>query len=134
MEPIAGKTVLFVDDELDMRIFLAAVLRTGGYRGVAARNAVEALAKARALPPELIVMDVMMPEAGGVTLYQELKRDERLKRIPVIVLTGVSAQAFAHHLHMVNLCREESLPPPEGYLEKPLDPERLLGEIRRLIG
>lgn len=134
MEPIAGKTVLFVDDELDMRIFLAAVLRSGGYRGVAARNAVEGLAKARALPPDLIVMDVMMPEAGGVALFQEVKRDERLKDIPVIVLTGVSEKAFAHHLHMVNLCRTESLPPPDAYLEKPLEPERLLGEIRRLIG
>ncbi|MCK7506132.1 MAG: hypothetical protein MZV70_20000 [Desulfobacterales bacterium] len=48
-------------------------------------------------------MDVMMPQAGGVTLFQEIKKDEQLKHIPVIMLTGVSAKAFAHHLKMLNV-------------------------------
>ncbi len=127
------KRVLFVDDELDMRIYLATVLRTAGYEASGARNAREALDLARRTPPDLVLMDVMMPQAGGVVLYQELKKDPRLRGIPVVVLTGVGEKPFAHHLRMVNLRLAEPLPPPEGYLEKPVDPGRLLQTIERLL-
>jgi CheY-like chemotaxis protein len=129
-----GKKILCVDDELDMRIFLSTVLKTKGYEAVAARNAFEGLQKAREIGPDLIIMDVMMPQAGGVTLFQEIKKDERLKHIPVIMLTGVSAKAFSHHLKMLNLRLDDSLPPPDAYMEKPLDPARLVETIERLLG
>jgi CheY-like chemotaxis protein len=128
-----GKKILFVDDELDMRIFISTVLKTQGYEAVAARNAVEGLRKARELEPDLIVMDVMMPQAGGVTLFQEIKKDERLKHVPVVMLTGVSEKAFAHHLKMLNIRIDDSLPPPDAYIEKPLNPELLIATIERLL-
>ena len=84
------KKILFVDDELDMRIFLSTVLKTEGYEPIAARNAIEGIQKARDVSPDLVIMDVMMPQAGGVTLFQEIKKDERLKHIPIIMLTGHS--------------------------------------------
>lgn len=127
------KKVLFVDDELDMRIFLSTVLKTKGYEAVAARNALEGIQKAREIGPDLVIMDVMMPQAGGVTLFQEIKKDERLKHVPVIMLTGVSEKAFVHHLKMLNLRLDDSLPPPDAYMEKPLDPERLVDTIERLL-
>jgi CheY-like chemotaxis protein len=133
MGPLGKKTILFVDDELDMRIFLSTVLKTGGFEAVAARNAVEGLQKAREVHPDLIIMDVMMPIAGGVTLFQEVRQDQGLRGIPVIMLTGVSEKAFAHHLKMVNLPREDALTPPEAYMEKPLIPEKLLAKIRELL-
>jgi len=100
---VGKKKILFVDDELDMRIFLSTVLKTEGYEPIAARNAIEGIQKARQAAPDLVIMDVMMPQAGGVTLFQELKKDDRLKRLPVIMLTGVSEKAFSHHLHMLNV-------------------------------
>jgi len=130
---VGKKTILFVDDELDMRIFLSTVLKTKGYEPVAARNAIEGIQKAREVGPDLVIMDVMMPQAGGVTLYQEIKQDARLKHIPVIMLTGVSAKAFAHHLKMLNVRLDDSLPPPDAYMEKPLNPERLVATIERLL-
>jgi CheY-like chemotaxis protein len=130
---VGKKKILFVDDELDMRIFLSTVLKTEGYEAVAARNAIEGIQKARDLGPDLVIMDVMMPQAGGVTLFQELKKDERLKHLPVIMLTGVSEKAFSHHLHMLNVRMDESLPPPEAYMEKPLNPELLVATIERLL-
>jgi CheY-like chemotaxis protein len=129
-----GKKILFVDDELDMRIFISTVLRSEGYEAVPARNAFEGMQKARALEPDLVIMDVMMPQAGGVTLFQELRRDEQLKHTPVIMLTGVSQKAFAHHLKMLNVVGDAPLAPPEAHLEKPLDPARLVQTIRRLLG
>jgi CheY-like chemotaxis protein len=130
---VGKKKILFVDDELDMRIFLSTVLKTRGYEPVAARNAIEGIQRARDVGPDLIIMDVMMPQAGGVTLFQELKKDERLRHLPVIMLTGVSEKAFSHHLHMLNVRMDESLPPPEAYMEKPLNPELLVATIERLL-
>jgi CheY-like chemotaxis protein len=130
---VGKRTILFVDDELDMRIFLSTVLKTAGYEAVAARNAVEGLQKIETHPPELIIMDVMMPQAGGVTLFQMVKKDPRLKHIPVIMLTGVSAKAFSHHLKMLNIRLDETLPPPDAYIEKPLDPDKLIATIRELL-
>lgn len=128
-----GKKILCVDDELDMRIYISTVLKTQGYEAVTARNAVEGIRKAREVEPDLIVMDVMMPQAGGVTLFQEIKKDERLKHVPVIMLTGVSAKAFVHHLQMLNIRIDDSLPPPDAYMEKPLNPEILVATIERLL-
>jgi len=130
---VGKKKILFVDDELDMRIFLSTVLKTEGYEPIAARNAIEGIQKARQAAPDLVIMDVMMPQAGGVTLFQELKKDDRLKRLPVIMLTGVSEKAFSHHLHMLNVRIDESLPPPDAYIEKPLDPQKLVATIERLL-
>jgi DNA-binding response OmpR family regulator len=130
---VGKKKVLFVDDELDMRIFLSTVLKTEGYEPIPARNAIEGLQKARDQGPDLVIMDVMMPQAGGVTLFQEIKKDERLKHLPVIMLTGVSAKAFSHHLKMLNLRLDDSLPPPDAYMEKPLDPAKLVETIERLL-
>jgi CheY-like chemotaxis protein len=78
-------------------------------------------------------MDVMMPQAGGVILFQEIKQDEQLKHTPIIMLTGVSAKAFSHHLKMLNLRLDDSLPPPDAYMEKPLDPAKLVETIERLL-
>jgi len=128
-----GKKILCVDDELDMRIFISTVLKTHGFDAISARNAVEGIRKARELEPDLIVMDVMMPQAGGVTLFQEIKKDERLKHVPVIMLTGVSEKAFAHHLKMLNIRIDDSLPSPDAYMEKPLNPEMLVATIERLL-
>jgi CheY-like chemotaxis protein len=130
---VEKRRILFVDDELDMRIFLSTVLKTEGYEPVAARNAIEGIQQARKRTPDLIIMDVMMPQAGGVTLFQEVKKDEQLKHIPVIMLTGVSAKAFSHHLKMLNIRLDDSLPPPDAHMEKPLDPEKLIAKIKELL-
>lgn len=127
------KKILFVDDELDMRIFLSTVLKTEGYEAVAARNAIEGIKKAHDVCPDLIIMDVMMPQAGGVTLFQELKKDAQLSHVPVIMLSGVSEKAFSHHLKMLNVRLDDSLPPPDAYMEKPLEPARLVATIERLL-
>ncbi len=127
------KTILCVDDELDMRIFISTVLKTAGFEAVAARNAIEGIRKALEQLPDLIIMDVMMPQAGGVTLFQEIKKNDRLRHIPVILLTGVSEKAFSHHLKMLNIRLDDSLPPPDAYMEKPLDPEKLIALVQELL-
>jgi len=130
---VGKKTILCVDDELDMRFFISTVLKTAGFEAVAARNAIEGIRKALEQLPDLIIMDVMMPQAGGVTLFQEIKKNDRLRHIPVILLTGVSEKAFSHHLKMLNIRLDDSLPPPDAYMEKPLDPEKLIALVQELL-
>ncbi len=128
------KTVLIVEDELDMRIFISTLLETSGYRPVMSKNGKEGLLKARDIGPDLIILDVMMPGEGGVQMYRRLKSDNALKDIPVVMLSGVAKKTFVHYLKMLNTRIEGSIPDPSAYLEKPPEAEELLKLTERLIG
>jgi len=128
------KKILIVDDELDVRIYVGTLFETSGYAPIAARNGNEGLQKARETSPDVIILDVMMPKAGGVFMYRELKADQQLKDIPVIMLTGVGEKSFSHYLKMLKIQIKEPIPQPNAYLEKPLDHERLLELVRKIIG
>ncbi|MDA8138171.1 MAG: response regulator [Desulfobacteraceae bacterium] len=129
----APKTILIVEDELGMRFFLMTLLETNGYKVLTAQNGRQGSDLASSQGPDLIVLDVMMPQQGGILMYQHLKADPLLKQIPVVMLSAVSAQAFSHALSMLRSQSSEPLPAPEAYLEKPPDPDRLLRTIRQLI-
>ena len=128
------KTVLIVDDELDMRIFISTLLETSGYRPVLTKDGRAGILKAREIVPDLIILDVMMPGEGGVQMYRQLKTDQTLKAIPVIMLSAVARKTFSHYLNMVNVRLEKPIPKPEAYIEKPPEAEELLQMAARLIG
>ena len=134
MMPQIKKKILIVDDELDVRIYVGTLFETSGYEPIAARNGREGLQKAKQVSPDLIILDVMMPQAGGVSMYRELKADRQLREIPVIMLTGVGEKSFSHYLKMLRLKIEDPVPQPNAYLEKPLDHEKLLELVRETIG
>ena len=127
------KTILIVDDELDVRIYVATLFETSGYTPITTRNGIEGLQKARELAPDLIILDVMMPNAGGVAMYRDLKADQHLKNIPVIMLTAVGKKSFSHYLKMLDLKVKGTIPRPDAYMEKPLDHEKLLELARTLL-
>ena len=128
------KTVLIVEDELDMRIFISTLLETSGYRPVTTRNGKEGLLKARDIGPDLIILDVMMPGEGGVQMYRHLKTDKTLCNIPVIMLSAITRKTFTHYLNMVNARLKDPIPDPEAYIEKPPEAEDLLKIATSLIG
>ena len=136
IDPIAEnrKKVLIVDDELDVRIYVRTLFETSGYTPIVTRNGKEGLEKAKELSPDLIILDVMMPEAGGVTMYRALKTDQKLKDIPVIMLTGIGEKSFSHYLKMLNLKVKDPIPQPDAHMEKPLDHEKLLELAKKIIG
>ena len=128
------KTVLIVEDEMDMRIFISTLLETSGYTPVVTRDGKEGLIKARDVSPDLIILDVMMPGEGGVQMYRQLKTDQTLKAIPVIMLSAVAQKTFSHYLNMVNARLDRPIPRPEAYIEKPPEADDLLQMAARLIG
>ena len=127
------KKVLIVDDELDQRIYVATLFKTSGYTVIVTKNGNEGLQKAKELRPDLIILDVMMPEVGGVDMYRKLKSDSALRDIPVIMLTGVGEKSFSHYLKMLNIQIKESIPEPDAYMEKPLDHEKMLELAEQLL-
>ncbi|MFO7964998.1 MAG: response regulator [Desulfobacterales bacterium] len=125
-------SVLFVEDELDMRLYISTILRAHGYNAVSARDGKEGLALAAAYRPDVILLDVMMPESGGVFMYGRLKADPALNAIPVCIITGVAEPSFRHFLKMTHVNPNEALPEPDAYLEKPFEPVDLVDILRRL--
>jgi two-component system phosphate regulon response regulator PhoB len=128
------KTVLVVDDELDMRTFISTLLETSGYRALIATNGEEGIRKAREHKPAVIILDVMMPKEGGVQMYRELKTDEELKGIPVIMLSAIAKKTFFHSQKMLNTYRGQVVPEPEAYIEKPPETEDLLRVLQDCVG
>ena len=125
-----AKKVLVVDDELDMRTFVATLLETSGYKPLVAEDGVRGLEMARRDKPSLIILDVMMPRESGINLYRELKMDPALKDIPVIMLSALSKKTFFHSQKVLDEYKNEKIPEPAVYIEKPPEPDELLEAIR----
>ena len=123
-----AKKILVVDDEPDVVTYLASVLRDSGYEALEAFNGEEAMEKVLKEHPDLVTLDITMPELTGVKAYRKMKEDPVLSKIPVVIVTGVS------HEFKQFISTRSQVPAPEGYLEKPVKPEDLLAEVRRLLG
>jgi len=123
-----AKKILVVDDEPDVVTYLASVLRDSGYEALEAFNGEEAMEKVLKEHPDLVTLDITMPEMTGVKAYRKMKEDPVLSKIPVVIVTGVS------HEFKQFISTRSQVPAPEGYLEKPVKPGDLLAEVRRLLG
>ena len=127
------KTILVVDDEQDTRIFLSNLLRSGGLRPVIAENKTEGMQKALKETPAVIILDMMIPGGSGVQMYNDLKRDEELRNIPVIMLSTLEKKTFFKCRKIRNVRSDQIIPSPDIFLEKPLETEELLKAVNRLI-
>jgi len=123
-----AKTVLVVDDDPDARDFLSTVLQDNGYGTVTANDGTEALAAIEQSRPDLVLLDITMPEKSGVAVYRKIKEDDQLKAIPVIIVTGMSDEFEKF------ISTRRQVPPPEGYISKPVDHEQFLELVKEQIG
>ncbi len=82
------RTILVVDDEVDLLDLLKYNLEREGFEALTAENGIEGLATARRAKPDLIVLDVMMPAMGGIELCRKLRQDAALRDTPIIMLTA----------------------------------------------
>lgn len=118
------RTVLFVDDNRDLRTYVASVLRRASYRVLLARNGAEGLKLARSHGPDAIVTDLMMPEVSGLDLIAEVRRDPQLRGTPVVLLTAKANEET----------RLESMEQgADAYLSKPFNDRELLAQVRNLM-
>jgi CheY-like chemotaxis protein len=118
------KQIMVVDDDPLMHRLFQHHLEKAGYQMVSAKTGREALDLAARQPPNLIVMDIMMPDMDGLEALRELKKGDATKAIPVVIIT-----ANGHHL-----ARKESENCVAAvFLTKPFSPLQLLTEIRKFV-
>ncbi len=128
-----SQRILVVDDEMDLRTFISTLLESNGYRVTVAENGEQGMQKVREKRPSLITLDVMMPKESGIKMYRDIKTDPELKDIPVLIISGLARKTFLHSQKVLDKFKNQTVPPPEGYIEKPPEPEELMGEVRRIL-
>jgi putative two-component system response regulator len=118
-----AQTVLVVDDEEGMRSLLTALLSREGYRVEAAHNGASALAQIASSPPDVILLDVMLPDCTGFEICRRLKREHATRLTPIILVTGLTARE--HRIEGMDCGADE-------FLTKPPDRAELLARVRSL--
>jgi len=118
------KTILVVEDDLDLVELLRFNLDNAGFSVAAATDGAEALKKSKALLPDLILLDLMLPELDGFAVCEILRRDERTARIPIIILTAMSGE----------LARVAGIGAgANDFITKPFSPKQLLSRIESAL-
>jgi two-component system cell cycle response regulator DivK len=119
-----GQKILVVEDnELNLKLF-CDLLRAHGYLAEPVRDGREALDRARAFAPDLIIMDIQMPHISGLELIEQLKGDEDLKVIPIMAVTAYAAKGDEERI------REAGA---EGYVSKPISVLRFVEAVGGLL-
>ncbi len=132
MATAAQKRVLVVDDEPDVRSFLAACIEDAGFQVETAGDGVEALEKVQANPPDLMTLDMVMPRKSGIDLMRQLRGMEQFTRLPVIVITAHAHDEFASE-DLKEFNAFASGMQPRYTMEKPVTPQKLVKAIGDIL-
>lgn len=119
------KRILCIEDEPEMIDLIRLILGRRGFDVKGATSGAEGLSKIREEQPDLILLDLMMPEMDGWEVYQQIKADEKIKGIPVIVVTA-KAQSIDRvlGLHIAKV---------DDYIAKPFSPQELLTSVEKVL-
>lgn len=119
------KCILCVEDEPEMIDLIRLILGRRGFEVIGATGGVEGLKMVREQKPDLVLLDLMMPDMDGWEVYQQIKADEKTKGIPVIVVTA-KAQSIDKvlGLHIAKV---------DDYIAKPFSPQDLLNSVERVL-
>ncbi len=119
------KSVMIVEDnELNMKLF-NDLLEANGYRTIKTRNGLEALDLARAHRPDLILMDIQLPEVSGLEVTKWLKEDDELYVIPVIAVTAFAMKGDEERIRQGGC---------EAYISKPISVAKFVETVKSYIG
>jgi len=128
---MSSKKILIIDDEPDVVTYLSAVLEANGYKSYATSNIKIAMEQVEDIRPDLICLDIVMPQETGISFYTRLRQDKEFKNIPVILISGiVELEKFDFRTYT----KDDSIPPPECYMEKPIDVEKYIQKVKQLTG
>jgi two-component system alkaline phosphatase synthesis response regulator PhoP len=124
-----AKKILIVDDDPDLVEAVTMILESKNYDVAAAYGGIEGLQKARTENPDLIVLDVMMPDKDGYAVCKDLKADPALSKIPVLLLTAVVSKiSTTRYTQQMGMETEA-----DDYIDKPVEPEVLVKRIEALL-
>jgi two-component system, OmpR family, response regulator VicR len=125
MEPTNPKSVVYIEDDPEMIDLVSLILGRRGYQVKGAHGGREGLDVVQQNPPDLILLDLMMPDLDGWDVYKQIKSSETTRNIPVIIITAKS-QAIDRvlGLHIAKV---------DDYISKPFRPQELLDSIDKIL-
>jgi CheY-like chemotaxis protein len=134
MPPVTVQKILIVDDVPDTRLFISNLISSRGYYPVFAETRTEGFQKAVEENPSVIIIDMMMPNEGGVRLYRDLKRTPNLRRVPVIMLSTIEPKTFFKWHKIRSAVSSPEQAAADVHLGIPPEAEELLLAVERLSG
>ena len=119
-----SKTILHVEDNFDNRLLVRRILQASGYKVVDAENASQAEDTLNHLLPDLILMDINMPDVDGYTLTHQIKMKPGMQNVPIVAITA----------NVMKGDRERTLHAGcDGYIEKPIDVDRFIDQVEKFL-
>ena len=115
-----AKTVLHIEDNFDNRLLVRRLLQAGGYRVIEAENAMQAREALKVTLPDLILMDINMPDIDGYTLTAQIKSNPALQKVPVVAITANVMRGDREKVFQAGC---------NGYIEKPIDVDKFLDQL-----
>ena len=120
------KKILLIEDEELIITLLQRKLEKEGYKVFVARDGVEGMEKVRKETPDIVLLDIVMPRMGGLEVLEELRRDKKLRSIPVIVISN-SGQP-------VELDRAKKLGARDWLIKTEFDPKEVISKVKNQLG
>jgi DNA-binding response OmpR family regulator len=121
------KKILIVEDEKDPKRFLELLFNENGFETATASDGKEALEMVKSFNPDIVTLDIIMPEQSGVKFYRDLKKGSDHEKLPVIIITGVPRYK--------DLFKRDyaTMPKPFAFMEKPIDGDALVDKVREAL-
>lgn len=130
---MSDKKVMIIDDEPDAISFVQTVLEENGFSSfVTTTKSTEAIELMLKEKPDLVVMDILMPQKSGFSVFNDMKNDAALRDIPVVMLTGIS-EVTGVDFEGGQKVKEYVGQKPEFFLNKPVDPELLAETAQKAV-
>lgn len=125
--------ILIVDDDQDMRIFLSNLLKAQGFAPITAGHGAQGLKKAMKHAPEIILLDIPMPEKNCFGMFHSLKQHETLTHIPVIMMSTLDYNMFSQYKKQHQSILGNETYEPDGYLRKPPESDELFSLLHQIL-
>lgn len=128
---MASRNAVIIDDEPDVTTYFETLLADNGWNVRTANDPNEGIALAQAAPPDVILLDVMMPERGGLSTLIALRKDERTAKVPVVLVTGIQETLKADFGDFLDRFKKYH---PDAYVQKPIEEAVLLKTLDEVTG
>ncbi len=128
---MAPRSAVIVDDEPDVTTYLSTLLVDRGWDVRVANSAREGLELCSARRPDVVLLDLMMPEEGGLHLLVAIRKNRELEDLPVVIVSGIQDKLTADYHAFLERFKHYR---PDAYLDKPVNPDELVATLDRLTG
>ncbi|MEP0773573.1 MAG: response regulator [Acidobacteriota bacterium] len=127
---MGAKSAVIIDDEPDITTYLAALLSDQGWQVRTANSSADGLALLEQQRPDVVLLDIMMPEKGGLHTLVAIRKNPALAGLPVILVSGIQEKLSADYHAFLERFKHYR---PDAFLDKPVDPAQLLATIDQAL-